>query len=298
MGTDTCETCRAVLNLLTGAGVTVEPVEAPFPPPPARAMPDLLEPPRSVEPVAAHMHFPSVEEAHVRKLVLLRRGYKANLENLEEDSLEHATTTGIMLGFQLAIDSLSHELDLAVDDPPPPKPRTPSRKEAHLSSAVSAGMSPYAIDLLRAAVQLVPVPSKPPCTDVQIAVLAGKSIDSSTFAGNMAALISHGRLVGSRTARKVTPEGYAEVGTVSPMPRGAALLALWQSKLEPSEGALLASCVRLTRMTPGGAVARDAIARGAVPPYSVTSSTTAAALSKLRKLGLMDQVGRCMKELL
>ena len=81
------------------------------------------------------------------------------------------------------------------------------------------------------------------------------------------------------------------------MPRGPALVAFWQGKIQKAEAVILGTIVDMTRNTAGDApLDKQVIADES--RYSIASSSFSNALSKLRTLRLIDRAThRCVEEL-
>jgi len=119
-------------------------------------------------------------------------------------------------------------------------------------------------------------------TKIQIAILSGYSVKSSTFANAMSALRVAGLITRGMPAQ-ATQEGVAALGAAwEPLPSGSALTSYWMARLGRSERAILQS---ILDASPG---TLDKAAIAAATGYSVTSSTFANALSRLRTLELIS----------
>ena len=289
--TDTCERCRAIgrvlADLIQGAGPTATSVSGGV----------------SV----------SVDEfdARVRSLVLLKRAYERDLPSNDEDTVEYEHKRGIVAGMQIAVDKLCAELGVEVHDPPPPRTRKRTRV-ASSSTRVEDGstaatrrsvratgatgtedLTKAQAAILRAAVQRHPRSS----TDAQLAVLGGYSVTSSSFSNAVSALRCAGYLSGAPTSRLATKDGVERADHVEKMPRGPALIAFWQGKIQKAEAVILGTIVDMTRNTAGDApLDKQVIANES--RYSIASSSFSNALSKLRTLRLIDRAThRCVEEL-
>lgn len=247
-------------------------------------------------------------ESRLHALVSFKRAYEQSLSQNDPDTVEHEHARGIAVGLQMAVDRLRHATNIQVDDPAPPKTRkkknngsngtiarVPARDES-TAARISTPPSPYALSLLSVAARRHPSPS----TDEQIAVLSGRSRHSSSFTEAMSTLREDGFVEGPASARVVTLRGLKLVGERrETLPSGAALLALWQSKLERSEAKILGAIVDLTRAhaLPTTRVRVSDVSRES--GYSETSSSFTAALGKLRRLGLIHgNSNRCAEELI
>jgi hypothetical protein len=122
-------------------------------------------------------------------------------------------------------------------------------------------------------------------TKIQTAILSGYSVKSSTFANAMSALRVAG-LITRGTPAQATHEGTAALGAAwEPLPSGSALISYWMARLGRSERAILQA---LLDASPG---TLDKAAIAEATSYSVTSSTFANALSRLRTLELISGYG-------
>lgn len=294
MTTRTCETCRAVEALIRGAGTTQGLAAA------------------AALPTAADL------EARVRALVSLKRAYEQDLPADDPDTVEHEHKRGIVVGLSIAITRIQSETGISVDDPAPPRTRRRGRAgegglvdsagEKKLCLGCEAGRGPhthdawiqhapsrYALSLLSAIARRHPRTT----SDEQVAVIAGRSLRSSSFAEAMSQLREDGLVTGPASGRVATPAGVERVGRVAPEPTGSELLALWQARLERAEGRILEAIVDLTRRLPndGARLSVSDVSRRS--RYSETSSSFTAALGRLRRLGLVDGGSlRCATELI
>lgn len=131
--------------------------------------------------------------------------------------------------------------------------------------------------ILTAAVQRLPRAS----SRAQLSVLSGYSIKSSSFANALGALRSSGYVVGSGDDNRATDAGVAALGAFDPLPTGAALVHHWMGQLGKAEASLLAVLVKHYPRD----LDKDTLS--AESGYSVSSSSFANALGKLRTLELV-----------
>lgn len=118
-------------------------------------------------------------------------------------------------------------------------------------------------------------------TALQLAVLSGYSIKSSSFANALGALRSAGLAAGGRDAIAATDAGRQALGDVVPgLPTGPALIDYWTAHLGKAERALL---LALLAVWPQPLTAGELAAAAG---YSRTSSSFGNALGRLRSLGL------------
>lgn len=121
-------------------------------------------------------------------------------------------------------------------------------------------------------------------TKQQISVLSGYSIRSSSFANALGALRSAG-LAEGRDPIVITDAGIAAASDVEPLPTGQALLDHWRGQLGRAERSLLDV---LVDAYPAALTKEEISERSG---YSLTSSSFANALGKLRTLQLADGYG-------
>lgn len=124
-----------------------------------------------------------------------------------------------------------------------------------------------------------------PCSRPQASLLSGYSYTSSSFANALGSLRSKGYLEGSGDDLKATTAGRAALGPVQPLPTGRALVEFWIGRLGKAEGMLLDF---LSRRYPRS-VTKEQLSEGT--GYSITSSSFANALGRLRTLELVTRGG-------
>lgn len=120
---------------------------------------------------------------------------------------------------------------------------------------------------------------------VQLSVLSGYSVTSSSFANAMGALRTKGYLTGGGDDNRATPEGIVAAGDVPPIPDGDERVRWWIGQLNRAEGAMLKA---IADRFPN---AIDKADLSAASGYSETSSSFANALGRLRSLGLISGRG-------
>lgn len=118
-------------------------------------------------------------------------------------------------------------------------------------------------------------------TKVQLSILSGYSIRSSSFSNALGALRSMG-LAEGREPILVTPAGLQEAGDVQPVPQGQALLEHWRGQLGRAERSLLDV---LVDAYPAELAREDLSERSG---YSLTSSSFTNAIGRLRSLQLVS----------
>jgi hypothetical protein len=119
-------------------------------------------------------------------------------------------------------------------------------------------------------------------TDLQLSILSGYSRKSSSFANALSALRSAGLISGKREGLVSTTHGdRVATDWVQPLPGGDALLEYWKGKLGRAERSMLDAF----RSAYPGAIGKEILSD--VTGYSLTSSSFANALSRLRSLGLV-----------
>lgn len=123
-------------------------------------------------------------------------------------------------------------------------------------------------------------------TATQLSVLTGYSRKSSSFANSLGMLRSSGLAEGGGDAIRITDSGRAAAGDVDPLPTGEELVQHWMSKLEKAERAMLEVLVRSGAR---GVTTKEELADAS--GYSVTSSSFANAIGKLRTLELAEGYG-------
>ncbi len=120
-------------------------------------------------------------------------------------------------------------------------------------------------------------------TDVQLSILTGYSLKSSSFDNGLGQLRGLGYASGDRHDIRITDAGLAHAGDVEPYPTGPALLSMWLGKLEKAERTLL---TEIHRVYPR-AIGKDELSKAT--GYSVSSSSFDNALGRLRSLELIQR---------
>ena len=115
----------------------------------------------------------------------------------------------------------------------------------------------------------------------QLSVLSGYSIKSSSFANALGSLRSNG-LADGRDPITITADGMTAAGDIEPLPTGADLQDHWRQRLGRAERTILDV---LIDAYPQALVKEEISERSG---YSLTSSSFANALGKLRTLQLAD----------
>lgn len=119
---------------------------------------------------------------------------------------------------------------------------------------------------------------------VQLSLLSGYSIKSSSFANALGALRSAG-LVDRGDPIRATPAGADALGDFEPIPEGAELVEYWRQRLGRAERAILDA---LLAAYPDPLTKEEISERSG---YSSTSSSFSNALGKLRSLELAEGYG-------
>jgi hypothetical protein len=145
----------------------------------------------------------------------------------------------------------------------------------------TSDLSEYAFALLEILVR-----RKGETTDLQLAVLAGRSITSSEFGKACKELVDK-ELAWKVRPRVLIPTGTGELvaGPQPPDPSGDALLMVWNAYLEKNEAKILTAIVDAKGVAMPDEIATDS-------GYSPTSSAFQAAIKKLRELGLIEGSNR------
>ena len=120
-------------------------------------------------------------------------------------------------------------------------------------------------------------------TDEQLAILAERSIESSSFTRALSVLRAEGFIEGTNKDLRSTPAGEEYIGPIFGLPEGKELLAHWCARLEKYEATMLEA---LCEVYPVGL---DREGLGERTGYSVTSSSFDASLRKLRSLKLATE---------
>jgi hypothetical protein len=221
--------------------------------------------------------------------------------NGEVDRLEEATSRMVTVGQALVqtgkdIGGIAEQIVLAAGDirtaisrvgsqpshpppPPPPSQRPPRRPVPPRNREVTEDGP----TLGRAERTLLNVLAAFPegRTKVQLSILSGYSIRSSSFANALGALRSLG-LAEGREPTVITAAGREVAGDVEPVPQGAALLEHWRGQLGRAERSLLDVFVAVY---PAELTREELSERSG---YSQTSSSFANAIGRLRSLRLVD----------
>jgi hypothetical protein len=120
-------------------------------------------------------------------------------------------------------------------------------------------------------------------TRLQIGLLAGYSVKSSSLSNAIGALRGAGMITSAGTDPiRILPAGIAEAGDVPPTPDGPELVAYWLSRLGLAERTILQVFLDAW---PGPLDKATTADRSG---YSATSSSFSNALGRLRSLGLVD----------
>ncbi len=155
-----------------------------------------------------------------------------------------------------------------------PTPRPDTRKRIDAPPEPSLGRAERSI--LAVLAQFPEGRSKP-----QLSILSGYSIKSSSFANALGSLRSQG-LAEGRDILSITSDGLAAAGDVEPLPTGRALQDHWRARLGKAERAILDTVIDAYP---------DSLDKATISErsgYSLTSSSFANALGKLRSLQLAE----------
>ncbi len=117
-------------------------------------------------------------------------------------------------------------------------------------------------------------------TAVQVSIISGYSVTSSSFQNALGALRTAGLVEGSRDSLRITEIGRFKAGKVPPMPAGIELMRFWCDKLPKAEAMLLACVVGAGRPISKADLSKSS-------GYSITSSSFQNAIGKLRTLELV-----------
>lgn len=271
-----------------------------------RGLPDILEPPASVQAPAVVTGIRtngsgialggsrSLDSLPVRlaMLVKLKRAYEKDLgQAFEPETVEYEHQRGIVAGLQMAVDSLSKAEGIKVEDPLPPKTRTRGLAEADGRGLVDAELGAQALRVLQVAAL-----RHEGSTDLQLAIYSGYSVTSGGFGKALATLRAHGYLVeGDRKGRNVIGRTRAQLPEGMRLPTQDVLVTMWRTKLPTQASAVFSAAVVLARAS-SDAVTAEELAQAT--HYSITSGGFGKALAKLRKLGLLQAGNRPPKEFL
>ena len=128
-------------------------------------------------------------------------------------------------------------------------------------------------------------------TDRKLGILAGLSAKSGTFSNYLSALRRAGHIeVEGRGSISITAAGRSVVGEVSPLPTGAGLHEYWAEQL--GNGGCRRMFCSLVEVYPN-ALSREGL--GERTELSAGSGTFSNYLSKLRRLGLVENEGGYLK---
>lgn len=122
-----------------------------------------------------------------------------------------------------------------------------------------------------------------PTSAIQLSVLSGYSITSSSFTNALGALRSHGAVLPPKgsEAMWITDCGLSLGPPPAPLPTGAAVIDYWVAKLQKAEGAVL----RVIWDAHPKELSKSEVAKAA--DYSETSSSYTNAVGAIRSLGLV-----------
>lgn len=170
----------------------------------------------------------------------------------------------------------------------PPRPQTPAARSAPARD-ISPNPIPTNVTIGGGAERriLTVLATHGPRTPSQLAMQAGISPRSSTLSVALSKLRKLGYVEPGQPIT-ITQAGVDELGEYTPLPAGAALLAFWQNWLGSSNAERRVFDV-LAESYPGDLTAEDLADRAEI---SLQSSTMSVALSKLRKLGLVEARAR------
>jgi hypothetical protein len=124
-----------------------------------------------------------------------------------------------------------------------------------------------------------------PVSRVRLSLVSTYSVTSSTFANALTALRTNGYLEGRGDDNRITPAGLKALGSYEPLPTGRALARWWVTRLDKAEAAFFDHIVSVHPKP----VTKEQLAEAT--GYSMTSSTFANALTKLRALELITGRG-------
>lgn len=121
-------------------------------------------------------------------------------------------------------------------------------------------------------------------TRVQLALLSGYSVKSSSLSNALGSLRGHGLVSKGPEPITATPAGLAALGDIEPLPQGPDLLAHWMSRLTKAEREILTALIDAYP----DELTKEQLAEQTPSKYSPTSSSMSNALGKLRSLELVD----------
>lgn len=156
--------------------------------------------------------------------------------------------------------------------------RYQSERAARVASEEVVGLTPYELDILRAAAPHAEVTRK------QLALLAGKSLKSSQFGVGVATLTAAGLLVKRGGVFLKTDKGFELAGRPT-LPHGRKLWEYWAGKLSEYDRRILVAAVEHP-----GPLGRGELSR--LSACSLKSSQFAVSLSQLVELGLLGKLGQ------
>lgn len=152
----------------------------------------------------------------------------------------------------------------------------------HTNGVALQPLSRCAHAVLQVVVQRALKDRATPTTREQVAILAGYSVDSGSFASALAELRRRDLVHNTPDGMVATDDGVRAVGPLQPLPVGWALLDYWVARVGPCAGAIL---THLATTYPKTA---DRVELANVTGYSPSSGSFASALAKLRTLALID----------
>jgi hypothetical protein len=117
---------------------------------------------------------------------------------------------------------------------------------------------------------------------IQLSIISGYSIKSSSFANALSALRTAGYLTGEGDSRRISETGLAVLGDFSPAPTGSALRKMWLDRLDKAERTILEVLIINRKGI-------DADQLSEISGYSKTSSSFTNAISGLRSLQLAEK---------
>ena len=168
--------------------------------------------------------------------------------------------------------------------PPPRRPAAPSGRVATAADIERLGKEVQAASLNKAERAILSVLAQHPAgrSRVQLALLSGYSVKSSSLSNALGSLRSAGLISKSGEPITITDDGVVALGVVDPLPSGPALYDWWCARLNKAERAILDVFVDAA----GATVDRDEVAERS--GYSAASSSLSNALGRLRSLEMLD----------
>lgn len=171
----------------------------------------------------------------------------------------------------------------AAGTPDPPRPRSPARTATSAATPSQSGLTPAgALSKAEATILNVLVQFPDGRTKVQLALLSGYSIKSSSLGNALGSLRTAGLVERGGNPIRATPAGVEAAGEVEPLPSGDELFGYWCSRLGRAEVAILT--VMVDRHPSD--VTKDELA--AATGYSASSSSMGNALGRLRSLDMVS----------